>query len=63
MQKFPSVVRTEYVYALLAEANAAKASGILRRFEKIARTYPYPSDVQSERELMEIADHAAQKDR
>ena len=55
MKKYPSVVRTEYVYALLGERDAAKAKACLELFEKIARTYPYPSEVQSERELIEIA--------
>lgn len=61
MKKFPSVVRTEYAYALLAEKDKTKASSILTLFEKIAKTYPYPSDIQSERELIGIADNAAQE--
>ena len=56
MKKFPSVVRTEYTYALLALKDTAKAKAAWDLFEKVAKTYPYPSDVQSERELMEIAD-------
>ena len=55
MKKFPTVVRTEYVYALLAEKDCSKADTILALFEKISKTYPYPSDIQSERELIEIA--------
>ena len=27
----------------------------MAQFEKCARTYPYPTDIQSERELMDIA--------
>ena len=56
MKKFPSVIRTEYVYALLHEQSAEKAEKIAKAFEACARTYPYPSDIQSERELLEIAD-------
>ena len=59
MKKFPSVVRTEYAYALLALKDTAKANAALNLFEKAAKTYPYPSDVQAERELMEIADSVA----
>ena len=59
MKKFPSVVRTEYAYALLALRDEAKAKATLELFEKIAKTYPYPSDVQFERELMKIADNVA----
>lgn len=59
MGKYPAVVRTEYVYALLALKDMAKAKAAGALFEKVAKTYPYPSEIQSERELMEIADSAA----
>ena len=55
MKNFPSVLRTEYAYALLAEKNGEKAAQLLAQFEKCARTYPYATDIQSERELMDIA--------
>ena len=57
MKNFPSVLRTQYVHALLFEKDTAKADKFKVQFEKCARTYPYPNDIQSERELMEIADH------
>ena len=56
MKNFPSVLRTEYVYALLCEKNIVKANKVKNQFEKCAKTYPYQNDVQSERELMEIAE-------
>lgn len=56
MKSFLTVLRTEYVYALLAEKNTEKAEKIKLRFEKCAKSYPYSSDVQSERELIEIAE-------
>lgn len=55
MKNFLTVLRTEYAYALLHEKDKEKAEGILARFEKAAKTYPYPSDAQSERELIQIA--------
>ena len=55
MKKFPSVLRTEYVYMLLAEKNTECADKIIGTFEKVARTYPYSCDIESERELIEIA--------
>lgn len=61
MKKFPSVVRTEYAYALLALKDTTKANTARELFEKVAKTYPYPSDVQSERELIEIADNIARE--
>ena len=60
MKTFPSVIRTEYAYALLWEKDLEKAEKIKERFEKCAKTYPYPSDIQSERELIEIADNIEQ---
>ena len=56
MKTFPVVIRTEYVYALLYEKDEAKAQKIKERFEKCAKTYPYPNDIQSEWKLIEIAD-------
>jgi hypothetical protein len=55
MQKFPSVIRTEYAYAMLYEKDQLKAKQLKARFEKCAQNYPYTGDIESERELMEIA--------
>ena len=55
MQRFPSVLRTQYVLALLSERDAAKAEMIKRDFEKASKSYPYPHEIDSERELMRIA--------
>lgn len=56
MRSFPSVLRTQYAYALLAQGDSGKAWKYKARFEKAARTYPYPSDILSERELMALAE-------
>ncbi len=56
MKNYLSVIRTEYAYALLKERDVQKAEKIRKRFEKNARSYPYPADAQSERELLDIAD-------
>lgn len=56
MKKFPSVLRTEYAYALLAERNNKKATKLREQCEKLKQSYPYLSDIQSEEELMNIAD-------
>ena len=61
MQRFPSVMRTEYACALLAEGDAAKAEGLLLQFETCAGTYPYEAEIQSERELIQIAQEAKGK--
>lgn len=57
MKNFPTVIRTEYTYALLCEVDFAKAERIKAQFEKCAQTYPYENDIQSERELMEFAEN------
>ncbi len=59
MKIFPSVLRTEYVYALLHEKNAEKAANVKEQFEKWAKKYPYQSDMESERELMKKAEKIA----
>ena len=55
MKKFPSVLRTEYAYALLVEQDEEKAEKILKVFDKCAKSYPYESDIQMERELIVYA--------
>ncbi len=59
MKNYPSVLRTEYTCALLGERDAESALRWKEKFEKCAQSYPYPSDVQSERELMEFAERMA----
>ena len=56
MRKFPTVIRTEYVYALHYEKDQAKAQRLKTQFEKCAKTHPYASDIESERELIQIAE-------
>ena len=56
MKNYPSILRTEYVYALLIEQDKDKAEEIKNKFNKMSSTYPYKSDIESEYELMEIAE-------
>ncbi len=56
MKSFPSVLRTEYTYALLGEKDGEKAEGIKAQFEKLMKSYPYQNDAQAERKLMERAE-------
>ena len=57
MKQSVSVLRTEYVLALLGDKDQDKAAAALAQFEKRAKTYPYPSEVEGERQLI---DHARQ---
>ena len=59
MKTFPSVLRTEYACALLGGRDPARAEGFRQQFEKAVRSYPYPGEIQAERELMALADAAA----
>lgn len=56
MKTFPTVIRTNYVCALLHEHDAAKAMQYKAQFEKCAAKYPYASDIESERELIAYAE-------
>ena len=55
MGSLPSVLRTKYALALLLEKDPKKAERILARFDAQTKAYPYPCEVEGERELMEIA--------
>ena len=51
MAGYPSVLRTEYALSLLHERDETKAAQLKKQFDKAATAYPYPSDIESEREL------------
>lgn len=55
MKDFPSVIRTEYAYTLLLEEDIEKANAIKKQFIERGKTYPYQSDIRSEKELIDIA--------
>lgn len=55
MKQYPTVLRTAYALALLAEHDAKKAQDIKTRFDACATKYPYPSDIEAESELIQLA--------
>ncbi len=59
MKTFPSVLRTQYIAALLAEKNADKAAAALAEFDRCAPRHPNPQEIEAERELMALAREAA----
>lgn len=61
MKQFPSVLRTEYVIALLLEQNPGKADDVMNRFLKYEKIYPYPVEFQSEQELLELVNRKANR--
>ena len=61
MKNYPSVLRTEYAAALLRDGDAARAAKLRRRFESIAKTYPYQGEIEQERSLLALADGKSQR--
>ena len=62
LRNFPSVLRTEYAWALLHDKDQEKADTALQQFEKHAKSYPYTSEITGERELLEIANRKREDD-
>lgn len=56
MKNYPSILRTEYAYALLYEKEMEKAEKIREQFEKVDKNYPYSVEIESERELIDYAE-------
>jgi hypothetical protein len=52
MKSFPSVIRTEYIIALLHEKNEKRAEEIMSKYDKLTKNYPYSQDVECERSIM-----------
>lgn len=63
MKRFPSVLRTQYALALLFENDPVKAEVTRNEFEKAAKTYPYPHEIDSERDLIRLAETVNQRRR
>ncbi len=54
MISFPTVVRTTYAIETLVNKDEKKAQKTLESFEKIAKSYPYQGDIQTDRELIDL---------
>jgi len=48
MQNYPSVIRTEYAYALCVEKDSKKAQKIKNRFEKVMKSHPNKAELHTE---------------
>ena len=62
MKTYPSILRTQYALALLKDQDSSNAAKHLASFEAAAKKYPYPQDVESERELIAAIQAAAPKE-
>ena len=56
MKGNPAILRTQYALALLWKKDQAQAAALRQKAEKCLASYPYPGEVQSERELLELAE-------
>lgn len=59
MGTFPSVIRMQYVWYLLAADDPDAAARVMSLFERVSANYPYPNDINTERELIRIAEERA----
>ncbi len=55
MKTYPTVLRTQYILALFHQQDKPKAELLLAQFEKVAKHYPYPTDIQTDRDLISAA--------
>lgn len=55
LKDLPPVIRTQYAYSLLCKKDTEESDRILAQFEKCAKSYPYSVDIESERELIDLA--------
>lgn len=55
MKTFPTVIRTQFAYALLAENLPDKAAKLEAKLRKLSANYPSPQDIEAELELVEFA--------
>ncbi len=54
MRKFPTVIRTEYLFARYVSKDDAEAARQAALWNRCKRHYPYPTDIESEQELLSI---------
>ena len=58
MRKFPTVIRTEYLFARFVSKDNAAIAEQSALWNQCKKQYPYPSDIQSEQELIDLAEKA-----
>lgn len=56
MKNFPSVIRTQYAYALLVKEDVKESAAIKKQFEKVMKKHPYQSEIESEWELIRLCE-------
>lgn len=61
MRNFPSILRVQYGLARLVEQDDAKSAALHKQLHKVLSNYPYPGEVDAERELLALLDAKAIK--
>ena len=61
MKSNVSVLRAQYIIALLRDRDEGKAASLKEAFDKAAESWPYRQDLIAERALMALADHTPQE--
>lgn len=56
MKSLPSILRTEYAIAIIRDNDAEKGEKIKNNLAKIAKKYPYPTDIKTEMVLIDAVD-------
>ena len=59
LKALPSIQRILYGYYLMMEKDTVKAEESLKCFEKLAKKYPYPKEIVSEREMIALTEEKA----
>ena len=58
MKNNPTILRCQYAVARLLKQDDGEAQAVMKRFELCAKTHPFVSDIESERELLAAIDAA-----
>ncbi len=56
MRNNPTVLRCQYAVARLLKHDETEAQAVMKRFEQCAKTHPFLSDIESEREILAAID-------
>lgn len=59
LQRIPSTQRLLYAYHKLIDDDLDKAKNAKDEFEKLAKKYPYPKEIEAEKELLQLIDDKA----
>lgn len=56
MKNNPTILRCQYAVARLLKQDDGEAQAVMKRFEQCAKTHPFVSDIESEREIIAAID-------